>query len=164
MKKIVIAAVLILIILCGVFAYLKNSDPLDVGAIATSTFDNKHILLVEVGNKSNFSKIHIEEVLINNRVKPSNLKLQISTPLKGFTISDSNEGNEEKGYIFKDLQNVSLLPNTTTQKQLEKANNGTATDNDKIYAISISDKDKIQEVLIKYRYFGLSYEKVVPIK
>jgi hypothetical protein len=145
-KIMLLAIIVVGITVIGCITYLKINSPLV--AAATGSSSEKRILLVEVGNKSRLAKIQIEEVLINNNNKPTKVKIQVSNPLKGFFISNNFEGKEESKYDFRDLKTVALQTETDPQKQLNKVNNGAATEKDKIYAITINHVDKIQKVII----------------
>ena len=56
---------------------------------------------------------------------------------------------------------MNLKPNTDPQQQLRKVNEGTVTDDDLIYAITLGHQSSIEKVITKYQYLGLSYKKVV---
>lgn len=141
------------------FIYLKKNPPLDAAFSGSSS--EKRIILVEVGNKSRLADIRVEDVFVNNNSLPSNAKIQESDPFKGFIISSNFEGDEEKKYNFQDLKSVSIQTKTERQKQFDKLSNGTASEKDTIYAITISHDESIQKIRIKYRFLGLSYDKVI---
>lgn len=143
----------------GSFSYLKTSPPLIAGTLGYQK--GKEVLLVEVGNQNSFGRIEIQEVLVNNNINPSIAKMQVSNHSKGFIISDKFNSEEVSEYAFKNLENVQLEPNTAPQEQLKKVNEGTSTEGDWIYAITLGHKSSIEKVIIKYQYLGLSYEKVV---
>ncbi len=90
--------------------------------------------------------------------------MQVSTPSKGFIVSDRFEGMEEQDYTFKTIDEVIIPTGTSPQKQMEKVNSGTATDADKIYAITIGDEKTIETVTIKYRHLGISHKKTISTK
>ncbi|QYR20286.1 hypothetical protein KZ483_21020 [Paenibacillus sp. sptzw28] len=132
----VILSFLIVIFVFFIFysVYLKNNPPLVV-AVSGSSFE-KRVLLVEVGNKSSLARISFDEVLVNNNNEPTKVMIQLSNSLKGFIISGNFEGEEESKYDFRPLKSIELQTNTDPQKQIEKVNKGTATEDDKIYAIT----------------------------
>ncbi len=66
-------------------------------------------------------------------------------------------------YEFYNINNVILEPNTSPKKQLEKVNNGTATENDNTYGLSVTHDEKIETIHIKYRYLGLPLEETFSI-
>jgi hypothetical protein len=117
---------------------------------------------VAVGNKSRLAKINIEKVLVNNNNEPSKIKIQESNPLRGFIISSNFEGKEESKYNFRDLKSVSLQTETDPQKQLNKINNGTATEEDKIYAITINhDENNVNLYMITFPATFLSSVRLI---
>lgn len=161
MKKfIIIFMILIPIIVCGSYLYYKLNPPLAIQN-GSAYQKGKEVLLLEVGNKHSFADIKITELLVNNYKQPSKAKVQVSNHSKGFIITDDFNSEEASKYQFKSINNVNLKPNTDPQQQLRKVNEGTVTDDDLIYAITLGHQSSIEKVIIKYQYLGLSYKKVV---
>ncbi|MBK3496544.1 hypothetical protein JFL43_17110 [Viridibacillus sp. YIM B01967] len=158
-KKPLILVLMFAIISIGIFSLVKSNPPLVSGTIATS--GDKHTVVVVIGNKS-FSDVQIKEVLINNNEKPLKQKIQLSNPLKGFIISDDIDG-EERDYEFINIEDVKIQSKTSPSTQLEKANNGTATESDKSYGLTVFYNKEISKVIIKYSYLGLSFGETVSI-
>ncbi len=147
-----------LFMLCFV-VYLKVNPPISTGTIATG--DDKHIAVVEVGNKG-LTGIKVRDVLINHNQKPKKLRVQVSNPLNGFMITDSFDDIKEE-YGVRNLESVTIQPKTSPQMQLDKMNNGTATEKDHSYGISIVDDEPIETVIIEYRHFGIPFVKTISI-
>ncbi|MFZ3580425.1 hypothetical protein ACOI1D_21185, partial [Virgibacillus sp. DJP39] len=82
---------------------------------------------------------------------------------KGFIVAADFDG-EAREYGITNIEDVVIEPNTAPLSQLEKVNNSTATEDDKSYGLSIVNDKEINEVIINYRYLGLSFEKKVPIQ
>ncbi|MDV7767371.1 hypothetical protein [Peribacillus sp. CSMR9] len=162
MKKVLIGVISIVVLFIGVFFFLKLNQPLV--AYPSASANDKQVQLVSVGNKSPFDDIQIEEVLVNDEVVPSKVKLQVSYHPKGFIISDNFNGEEASEYTFKGLDSITLKPKTDPQKQLDKVNAGTATEDDAIYALSLVHEHSIDKVVIKYRHLGMPHELVVSTK
>lgn len=162
MKKLVIAIVFVIFLLGGAYLYLIVNKPL-ISSLSAWTSD-KHIMLVEVGNKSKYGNIHFQKVLVNNDVSPSNVQIQVNHTRTGFVITDRFEGEDVKKYNFKDIQSVPIPAGHSSQKQHDKIEEGTATEEDKIYAITIRHDSEVQKIIIQYRYMGLSYEEVISVK
>ncbi|MEC5424735.1 hypothetical protein QGM71_14710 [Virgibacillus sp. C22-A2] len=163
MKKIIILCIsLVVLIFIGSYIYLKINPPLV--AVQSGTAMERQILLVKVGNKNLFGEIEIQDVLVNDSIKPSRMKVQVSDQSKGFIISDRFDGEEEQEYTFKDLDNIKLQPKTDPQRQLEKVNNSVSTKEDLIYAITLGHQNSIDKAIINYRYLGMSFKKVVSIE
>ncbi|MFK9092708.1 hypothetical protein [Bacillus salipaludis] len=154
------ATIGVIILLVGSFIYIKLNPPLVGGNVGTG--DENHIVLVGVGNKG-FKDIKITEVLINQNKQPQKLKVQVSNSLKGFMIGDPFDARAQE-YGATDLESVTIQPKTSPQLQLDKVNNGTATEKDVIYGITIAQDQPIQTVIIKYRYLGLSFVKTISIR
>lgn len=159
MKKVVIVCIsLVILFLVGVYSYLKVSQPL-VAVQSAYTLD-KQVVLVSVGNKNPFGEIEIQEVLVNNMTKPTKVIVQVSNNAKGFILSDDNNSEEARKYTFKELDEVKLQAKTDPQVR----NEGIANSEDPIYAVTISHQNSIDNVIIKYRYLGISHEKSILIK
>ncbi|UOQ92129.1 hypothetical protein MUO14_16740 [Halobacillus shinanisalinarum] len=147
-----------LFLLAVVFIYIKLNSPLVTQTAASDT--DGEILVIDTGNKG-FQEINIEEVMINDGIRPAELKIQVSNPLEGYVVTD-NFDQYAGDYIIKDLEEVSLEPGTSPIKQMEKVNSGTATEDDISYGLSIVNDEPITEVVIKYRYLGFDFRKTVP--
>ncbi|MGO4347310.1 hypothetical protein AB4Z45_17640 [Paenibacillus sp. MCAF9] len=114
-----------------------------------------------VGNKSVIGSIDINEVLINDGAVPERVKIQVSSPAKGFIVTDRFDETEEKDYSFKDLNEVTIPTGTSPQAQTAKENKGKVTDADHTYALTIGDKQTIESVTIKYNHLGISHKTTV---
>lgn len=89
--------------------------------------------------------------------------VQVSNPLNGFVITDQINKGHDHGVSFETLETINIQHSTGVQEQLDKVNNGTATEDDQSYAITIKHNETIRRVIIKYRYLGISFEKEVTI-
>ncbi|CAM4512749.1 hypothetical protein FHS16_003385 [Paenibacillus endophyticus] len=152
----VVVAVVVLSMLSVGYSYLKANPPLAAG-VSASTSDRK-VVLVSVGNKSKFGDIKILQVLVNGDATPAFAKIQVSDHRKGFIISSYNEVEHPDKFAFAELSAVSLGPGTEPGEQLEKLNEGTASTEEKIYALTIADEATIERITIKYRYYSMTYE------
>ncbi|MEH6941994.1 hypothetical protein [Bacillus sp. JJ722] len=161
-KTLVIIVVVAVIALGGAFVFLKANSPLADGTIAWT--QEKKIALVGVGNKMPFGEIQIENVLVNNDHKPTDVKVQVSNVLKGFVLTDNMNEEKESEIPFKDLHTVRLQSKTDPEKQLNKVNDGTATKNDITYAIMVQHNQEIHEVIVEYRYLGILFKEKFTIK
>lgn len=158
MRKTVIISILVsAIVLIGFFVFIKLNQPLESGTISIGTLEDQQLLMLEIGNKG-FGDIQIKRVVVNDSEEPVDTKIQVSNPLKGFIIP----GNfTAKGNT--DIKDVELLPRTSPSTNLEKVNNGTATEKDHSYGLTLINRNPIYEVIIYYTYLGLSFEKKIPI-
>ncbi|SIS64455.1 hypothetical protein [Salimicrobium flavidum] len=161
MKKVfVILIIVIPIVFVGSFLYSRFNPPLAVsGGYAYQ--EDKEVMIVDVGNKYPFGSIKITELLVNNQNQPSKAKMQVSTHSLGFIISDQFNSEEAAEYQFESIENVKLKPNTDPRGQLDKVNEGTISNEDLIYAVTLGHERSIEKVIIKYSYLGVPYEKIV---
>ena len=156
-KAIIISAISLIILLAGIFTYVKFNPPLVVGTLASG--NEKHVALVGVGNKGS-KQVNITEVLVNNEDEPQKVMVQVSNALAGFIVTDSFDENE---YEVKNLDAVSIPPKTLPEETWEKMDEGTATEKDIIYGITIVQDRPIDKIMIKYDYLGLSFVKKVTV-
>ncbi|GGI11498.1 hypothetical protein [Gottfriedia solisilvae] len=161
-KKIVIVlAIVILLILIGIKPIMKRNPPLEIGTIAW--LEKKNGVVIQVGNKG-WKKIDITEVSVNTNERPLNVKIQVNNALKPLIVTDSFINKEAKNYVFKNINSISIEPNTSPSYILEKENNGTLTGKDKIYGISVLHDESINKIIIKYRYLSLQFEKELSVR
>ncbi|WP_413305567.1 hypothetical protein AA0X95_03830 [Bacillus sp. 1P10SD] len=161
MRKTMISILIFAIVLIGFFVFIKVNPPLETGTISIGTSENKQILILEIGNKG-FGDIKIKRVVVNDNEELVDAKIQVSNPLKGFIVSENFDG-KAKEYGMTDIKDVKLLPHTSPSENLETVNNGTATENDKSYGLTVMNRNPIYEVKIYYTYLGFSFEKRIPI-
>ncbi|MBD2871621.1 hypothetical protein [Paenibacillus arenilitoris] len=157
-KLLRLAVIVIVISLTGALIHVKYNPPLDAYGIGSSS--DKRVLLVGVGNKSRFAEIRIEDVLVNDNTRPSNVNIQVSDPSKGFIVSDDPEAEEAQNYHFEDLNAIRLQTDTDRQEQAS----GKASGKDTVYAVTIGHDESIHQVSIAYRYLGLPYREVIQTK
>ena len=156
-RAIIISAISLFILLAVSFTYVKFNPPLVVGTLASG--NEKHIAIVGVGNKG-FKHIKISDVLVNNEDEPQEVMVQVSNPLKGFIVTDPFDPNA-KEFGIENVESVSIQPKTSPEVNWEKMDEGTATEKDIIYGITIVQDRPIDKVMIKYDYLGLSFVKKV---
>jgi hypothetical protein len=149
------------IVLIGLFVFIKVDQPLESGTISIGTAEDQQILMLEIGNKG-FGDIKIKRVVVNDYEEPVDMKIQISNPIKGFIVPVDFEGKAQE-YGITDIKDVKLLPHTTPSINLEKVNNGTATEKHHSYGLTVINRNPIYEVIIYYTYLGFSFEKRIPI-
>lgn len=156
-----IASLFLVIILGGAFLLIKFSIPLEIGTIASS--DDKEIVLVGIGNKG-YSQIKLTCVLVNTTETPTNIKLQVSNIIDGFTLVDDNYSDISKIISFENIDNINIKTGTSPATNFEKSDEGTASKKDIIYGIYIINSNPINHVDISYKYFGITFNKTVKIK
>lgn len=161
LKKIILALfIAISLLVIGLFAYVKQNPPLVTGTIGGTM--NQHGVLVGIGNGGLMS-LEIDEVLINQHIQPSDEKIQVSNPIKGLLIT-SQFDDEAQAYHLRGIDELSIDPGTSPRATLEKMKNGTATEEDVSYGLSVIHDEAIKKVIIQYSYMGLSFEKEIEIE
>lgn len=148
-----ISSLFLVIILGRIFLFIKFSLPFEIGTVASS--DDSKIALVGIGNKG-YSKIKLTEILLNTSETPTDVKLQVSNLIDGFTLADDNHSKIPEGISFKNIDEVYLKTGTSPSTNFEKSDEGTASQKDIIYGIYIVHNQTIAEVKITYKYFGMT--------
>ncbi|MDG5472674.1 hypothetical protein P6709_13030 [Jeotgalibacillus sp. ET6] len=158
MKKWLISLTFAGAVSAGVFVlYFYFNPPMGLGGIGSS--ESSKSVILAVGNES-FGTIKVDEILVNEKESPSEVKMQVTDPYTGFVITEDFSEFEEE-YGMTDLALVELESYTSPSSQYEKMDNGTATTDDKSYGLSVLHQDEINKVTIKYSYFGIPLEEVV---
>lgn len=160
-KKILITVVTLMVFVVlvgGTVMFLKNNPPLETNTLASN--ENQHSVIVGFGNKG-WGDIQVTEVAVNNFEEPLESKIQMSNAMQGFVITDDFDSTEAQSFRFTDLDEVIIKTGTSPTETLEKQNNGSASEADEIYGLSIIHDEKIRTVHIQYNYFGIPlFEKV----
>lgn len=144
--KIVILALILLIVLLlgGIYIYLKNNPPLEQSMTAVT--DNIQSVAIDLSNVG-YGEIKIIDVKVNNNQFPEEVKIQYLKSEVGVELlNNSNEINE---YNFYSLDEISI-PKDTDIYQAE-------------YGLNVVSKEPVETITIKYKYFGMNYEKTVSI-
>ncbi|MGE7921293.1 hypothetical protein ACQKM9_20485 [Viridibacillus sp. NPDC093762] len=157
-KKLWVTVLILALTLIGVFSFVLLKPPLEISTLGTSV-GNKSVV-IGIGNKG-FREVKILEVSVNNNEKPSKTKVQVSNALQGFIITDDYNNNESEKYGFKNIEEVSIKADTSPAATYKKLDDGTASKKDEIYGISVFHSEAINQVKIKYSYFGISFNKTV---
>jgi len=157
-KKLWISVLILVITIVGVYSFVKSNPPLEIGTLASS--EDKKSVVVGIGNKR-FREVKILDVLVNNNEKPSNTKIQVSNALQGFIITDNYNNGESKKYGFKNIGEVTVKIGTSPSSNYKKSDDGTASEKDAIYGISVINNESINQVHIKYSYLGISFNDTV---
>ena len=160
-KKVLIyglALVLLVVLVGGTYLYLKSNPPLEIGTLVSDK--EQPSVIVVIGNRG-LSDIQIMDVAVNNHEDPTETKIQMSNAMQGFTIPEDFEGPLADEFDFVDISEAIIQTGTSPAENLEKQNDGTATEEDEVYGISVRHDEEIHTVHIKYSYFGISlFEEV----
>lgn len=142
----------------GTLMFLKSNPPLETNTLASN--ENQHSVIVGFGNKG-WGDIHLTEVAVNNYEEPMENKIQMSNAMQGFIITDDFQSEEAQPYRFTDIDEATIKTGTSPTGTLEKQNNGSASEDDEIYGLSVMHDEEIHSVHIQYSYFGVTlFEEV----
>lgn len=154
MKKLLLFAFVFVILIGGAFFYIKATPPLVTGAIY-KTEDEKTIV-IEIGNKG-FADVKVTHVKVNNHGDPNSISIQESNALEGFVLNP--EANEK--IEFKNVEEVSIPKKHIPEEIDAKQDEGKATEEDKIYGLTVTHHEHISNLHIKYKYLGIVFNKNV---
>lgn len=160
MKKIWITVLIVGVIICGLYFWVKFNPPLEFGTLGSSG-DNKSVI-IEVGNKG-ISEITILDVLVNNNESPTKTKVQVSNALQGFILTDNFTNNESKKYGFRNVEDTTIKVGTSLSETLKKVDDQMATNKDEIYGVSVLYTEEIGKVHIKYSYLGITFNETIQL-
>lgn len=151
---------LIIVLFIGIIFWIKVNPPLESGTIAN---DREYTLvIVELGNKG-YGDVQITKVYINNGETPTEVKMQINHPDKGFIITDDFSSSEVATYNFVSLTDAKIAKRTIISDMYEKQDKKQVKEGDKIYGLTILNEQPIYKVEIHYRYLGLSYQTEISL-
>lgn len=162
-KKILIVVLTLMVftaVVGGTLMLLKSNPPLETYTLASD--DSQHSVIVGFGNKG-WGDIHLTEVAVNNYEEPVESKIQMSNPMQGFIITEDFDSEEAQPYRFTDLAEATIKTGTSPTETLEKQNNGSASEDDETYGLTVIHTEEIHTVHIKYSYFGISLFEEVEI-
>ena len=158
MKKLIVLAAVLAALVAATFAYLKFNPPLVISTLVSN--EERPSVIVSVGNKG-WTDIQLLDVAVNDHETPIEAKVQMSNAPQGFTLLDDFQGQLAEEYGVVDIDEAVIKTGTEPSVTFAKQDNGTATEEDEIYGISIHHDEDIHTVHIKYSYFGISlFEEV----
>ena len=157
-KKTIVGLIIILFI--TVIFWIKVNSPLQSGTIANNREYTS--VIVELGNKG-FSNVQITNIYINNGETPTEVKMQMNHPDKGFIITDDFSSSEAAAYNFVSLTEAKIAKRTIIDEMYEKQNQKQLKEDDIVYGLTILNEQPIYKVDIHYRYLGLSYETEISL-
>lgn len=158
MKKLLVLMVILAALVAATFVFLKFNPPLVISTLVSN--DERPSVIVSVGNKG-WTDIQLLDVAVNDHETPTEAKVQMSNAPQGFTLLDDFQGQLAEQYGVVDIDEAVIKTGTEPSLIFAKQDNGTATEADEIYGISINHDEDIHTVHIKYSYFGISlFEEV----
>ncbi|AWE07931.1 hypothetical protein DCE79_11270 [Lysinibacillus sp. 2017] len=158
MKKII---VLMIVILIGIVFWIKITPPLEYGTIAGN--GEYTSVVIGLGN-TGFNDIQVTEVYVNNGETPSQVKMQIEHPDKGFIVTDDFSSSEAATHNFFSLMDTKIKKGTIIGEIYERQDKKQVHEDDRIYGLTILNEQPISKVTIQYRYLGMPYKIEVQVK
>lgn len=150
-KKIpLISSIIIIIIVLVLIIILVNQRPLKVNGYTEE--DNGRTLILEVINKG-ISNVELIDVFVNDNKNP--VKVELGVSYTGHLVAGSGL-DEDPNIRFLELNKVKISPDLSPE---EKELAIKIKDSPIHFGIRIYEIDPIEEVIVKYKYFGLTYTK-----
>lgn len=158
MKKVLLIAFILVLLVGGVFMYIKATPPLLTGTIAKS--EDKQTVVIGLGNKG-FSDLEVTHVKVNNHADPNGIKMQVSNPLVGFAVTFDENADEAKNIKYENVEDVKIPKGTIPEDIWVKQDEGTVTEEDTIYGLTVTHHEEVHNVHIKYRYLGMLFNETL---
>lgn len=143
MKKLLFFALIFVLLIGGVFFYLKVSTPIVTSSIVRS--DDGKTVVVGIGNKG-FTHLKVTHVKVNNHADPNVTKYQVKNDQEGFIAS--TDSKDMKNMEMKDLKEVVISKGTTKDKDIK-------------YGLTVNHYEPIHSLHIKYNYLGIGYNETI---
>ncbi|WP_339288304.1 hypothetical protein [Ureibacillus sp. FSL K6-0786] len=158
LKKILLVAFILVLLIGGFFIYIKVTPPLVTGTIFKG--QDHHTVVIAIGNKG-IGDLEITSVKVNNHADPNEIKIQVSNVLVGFagTIDENSVAASHIQYF--NIEDISIPKGTIPEELLKKFDEGSATEKDTIYGLTVNHHEDIHNVHIKYRYLGILFNETV---
>lgn len=159
-RKMQVFTGIIVILLVGLLLYLKINPPLNIRGVSanpkqvgsnTNIEENQFIIVANPENKG-FANIRIKDVIVNSNEKPNRLELGIGRSNYMVLVSEVF-GDTNEGISFHKIDEYPIKPLVKTQS--EEADSNTI----KHYGIAVFHDEKIDNLIVKYSFLGIPFEK-----
>lgn len=150
-KKIpLISSIIIIIIVLVLIIILVNQSPLKVNGYSKE--DNGRTLILEVINKG-ISNVELIDVFVNDNKNP--VKVELGVSYTGHLVVGSGL-DEDPNIKFLEINKEKISPDLSPE---EKELAIKKKESPIHFGIRIYENDPIDEVTVKYKYFGWTYTK-----
>ncbi|KGX87671.1 hypothetical protein [Pontibacillus marinus] len=166
LKKMGIFIVVIMILVVGVLVYLKINPPLDIRGLGSNAEQSGNItsykgnpfVIVAQPENNGFVNIRLKEVLVNSYKEPLKAELGVGRSNHMIMVKQAlgNIGEDEK-ISFNEISEYPISPLTKVQ------NEQVDSDTIKHYGIAVFHDKKINNLIIKYSYFGIPFENEIEL-
>lgn len=166
-KRILIFVGSIVILLVGAITYVKLNPPLDILGVsanaeqARNSFHSEGDSFVIVANPENngIGDIRLKQVLLNSGEVPKQTELGVGRSHHMVMVTHALKNVDKDEYIsFHEIGDYPISPLTAIEEE------GADTEAIKQYGIAVSHDEEIKNLIIKYSYFGIPFEKEVDLR
>jgi len=165
-KKVTIFIGSIVVLLIGTFLYMKMNPPLDIRGISAnaeqagnrSSDEGNSFVIVANPENNGLANIRIKDILINSNEKPNRVELGVGRSNHMVMVIHALGNIDEGDISFHEIDEYPIKPLSTLQS--EEMDSNTI----KRYGIAVSHDEKINNLVVKYRYLGIPLEKRVKIE
>ncbi|MEI2665741.1 hypothetical protein [Rossellomorea sp. LJF3] len=145
----------------GGYMWLRFHPPMEVGVVAQNAGGTS--VLVEVTNHG-WKDAKVTGVTVNGDEAPDEVKMQVSNLLRGYAITDGPRDELPEEISFENMGDVRIKAGLTNAEQMDRLDDGTATKEDRIYAVNVFHDEKVMQVQIEYQSLGMTYRETVDIE
>ncbi|MCC5803573.1 hypothetical protein [Rossellomorea vietnamensis] len=145
----------------GGYMWLRVHPPMEVGVVAQNAAGTS--VLVEVTNHG-WKDAKVTGVTVNGDEAPDEVKMQVSNLLRGYAITDGPRDELPEEISFENMGDVRIKAGPTNEEQMDRLDDGTATKEDRIYAVNVFHDEKVRHVQIEYQSLGMTYRETVYIE
>ena len=159
MKKMIVGFMIVVCI--GIIVWLRLNPPLEKGTIGRN--DEATSVVIGLGNKG-FRDIQVTDVFVNNGETPSEVKMQINHPDKGFIVVDDFSSSAAAAFNFFSLKDAKIKKGTIIGEIYERQDKKQVKEEDRIYGLTILNEQPLDKVEVHYRYLGMPYKIEMSMK
>ncbi|WP_034761551.1 hypothetical protein [Rossellomorea vietnamensis] len=145
----------------GGYTWLRMYPPMEFGVVAQNAAGTS--VLVEVTNHG-WKEAKVTGVTVNGDEAPDEVKMQVSNLLRGYAITDGPRDKLPEEISFENVGDVRIKAGPTNAEQMDRLDDGTATKEDRIYAVNVFHDEKVMQVQIEYQSLGMTYRETVDIE
>ncbi|UTE78397.1 hypothetical protein [Rossellomorea sp. KS-H15a] len=145
----------------GGYMWLRVHPPMEVGVVAQNAAGTS--VLVEVTNHG-WKDAKVTGVTVNGDEAPDEVKMEVSNLLRGYAITDGPREELPEEISFENIGDVRIKAGPTNAEQMDRLDDGTATKEDRIYAVNVFHDEKVRQVQIEYQSLGMTYRETVYIE
>lgn len=147
---------ILFVLICAITSYvlLSSQNPLHMDALTEYNHERKKIDIALTNN--GFAKIQLLKVQVNDR--PSQADVQLVASYDSQLVAGGIDRSENAKFL--DIHEMPILPHLSNEEMKRAMDTKDRPIN---YGIRITSENRIENVEIKYRYFGITKTKKIKL-